>query len=230
MRKSFLFVLVLLLFATLVPQASADPIAVNDTFIVINRPGTGGGELGIEDDDPLLGTSFTSFITFCVEFEDKIDFTSLFRAVSFGLTDSHGRALTQGAAWLYEQFLSPGYGALGTVGGGNAYDGTDATATALQHVIWHFQGNQWPLSSIGTNPIAQAYYDLVTGVLGAAAAQAYVGSHVAIMRVDYVASPTFLQFGAQDVLVERYETPEPAALLLVGMGVLLIAARMRRVA
>jgi hypothetical protein len=99
------------------------------------------------------------FETFCVE--TAVDFNpGTTYNYTLSSTDSQGRALSEGAAYLYTEF------ALGKLAG---YDYTDAStrqtdAGELQAAIWAFQGGQsyGGFPSLSTDP----FYQLATNTLG----------------------------------------------------------------
>jgi hypothetical protein len=155
----------LLVISTIAAQASANSVVLTQNAYSFDV----GGEFNANTSQTFLGNYASSaivgkgFQTFCIE--TTVDFyPGQTYTYTLGNADSRGVDLTQGAAYLYEQF---GKGILAN------YNYTDPSvrntdAGALQAAIWWLQGNQtyggYP------NPTTDIYYEQAIGALGQASA------------------------------------------------------------
>jgi len=155
----------MILSAALAPAAMANSIVLNQNAYSFG----GGGEFQAVTSSPELLNGYApvalfngGFETFCVQ--ASVSFTPG-TAYSFTLsdTDSQGRALTQGAAFLYYQF------ATGNLAGYNYYNAASRRISAglLQSAFWKLQGNQSVGGFPGGGP-GNIFYDLALSTLGAA--------------------------------------------------------------
>jgi hypothetical protein len=182
-----------------VAPVEADVIAVGDSVKFSDAPGTtGGGEFIATINDA------ESFITFCLQRTEHIDFTTSFEVTGiskFAMTDPAGKGgdavtghdpIRPETAWLYQQFRAEAL---------DEYDylGPDRwkSANALQNAIWWFEGE------IASNPNNV----FVTAAL-AAVADGWSG--VGRVRVMNLAFPNGREAQDQLVLV-----PEPSSLALL---------------
>ena len=104
------------------------------------------------------------FETFCVE--ASVTF-SPGKSYSFTLsdTDSQGRALTEGAAFLYQQFAT---GALSPLYDYNNAANRKTDAGMLQSALWMLQGNQSGGSSFPNGGTGNIFYNYAVNFLGGA--------------------------------------------------------------
>ena len=195
--------LALLPLLLLVPvTASAGPIVAGDIVTLTDGPGnTGGGEFNM-----FVNGSAQSFITFCLQRTQYIGFNQPFRvgSVTDYADDAGGNdPISSQTAWLYTQARN------GTLAG---YSHTQTAANALQNAIWHFE-NEITLSSsqIQGNAFIQA-------------ANASNFSGIGNVRVANLFYLTGQQ--AQDQLI--LQVPGPAALMLLGPGLLALGLFRRR--
>ena len=199
--------------------ATAAPVAVGDYVTFDNGPGTtGGGEFIVEGDD------ITSFITFCLQRTEYINFSDEFLVdgiSTYAFSDPVARGgdatgrdyLSWHTAFLYTQFH------LGSLGGYD-YLGLDRwkSANDLQNAIWMFEQE---LSMNASNP-----YVILANNAIAAGEWAGLGNVRAL-------NLSFNGQGAQDQLVmissrDIAAVPEPASLLLLGSGLTAVGMAQRR--
>jgi len=104
------------------------------------------------------------FQTFCVE-ANVYFWPDVTYSYTEGNVDSQGRALTEGAAWLYSQFAKgvlTGYDFNNTVQGGSRWQ----DAGLLQSAIWYLQGGQSGGGSFAFGGAGNPFYDLAASALG----------------------------------------------------------------
>jgi hypothetical protein len=193
--------------------AQAGPISAGDYVTLTDGPGTtGGGEFN------LTVNGAQTFITFCLQRTEYIDFTHTFRVDSvntYTLTDpvsNGGDALgrdylSSQTAYLYTMFRA------GTLSG-YAYSGSGRTASAnaLQNAIWMFE-NEMAMNAL--NPFVMLANKAV-------ASGAWSGlGQVRVLNLSRNGVE------AQDQLALQ-EIPEPGVLLFFGTGLILVALTMRR--
>jgi hypothetical protein len=163
-----------------------------------------------------------NFQTFCVETEEYFTPGNTYNvAVSDSIKYDggqflpNGEPLTLGAAWLYSQF------AAGTLGGYDYTEGSGRTLTAgaLQQALWYLQGEVGSLVNGGVD--GTAFYD------EAQTALAGMGESVT-NNADGAFSVHVLNLTSSDgndqdqlMVVPGYEVPEPSALSLGLLGLLL---------
>jgi hypothetical protein len=203
----------LLAFALSVPgaMAHADTVAVGDTVNFGNGPGNiGGGEF-----IATINGGIDSFITFCLQRTESIDFSTAFvvGGISpYAMTDdaAHGGdvsgrdLLSSRTAWLYTQFRQGTLAGYDYVGAGH-----EASANALQSAFWWFE------NEIDTNP-ANAF------VAAADAAVAGGWTGIGNVRVMNLYFPNGGEAQDQLTLV-----PEPTSVALFGIGLAFAARRLR---
>jgi hypothetical protein len=182
--------------------AQAAPIVAGDTVVLTDGPGnTGGGEFNM-----FVNGSATSFITFCLQRTEYISFNQQYRvgSVTNYADDASGNdPISSQTAWLYTQVRS------GTLAG---YSHTQTAANALQTAIWYFENEiSLTTSQVSSNAFIQA-------------AKGANFSGIGNVRVVNL----FAQNGqkAQDQLI--LQVPGPAALTLIGPGLLALAWYRRR--
>jgi PEP-CTERM motif len=204
--------------------ADAAPLTVGDDIHVLNGPGdTGGGEFTIVVDPT------TSFVTFCLQMTEYINFTSAFNvdAIStFAISDSVANGgdasgkdyLSAQTAFLYTEFRQ------GTLSG-YSYSGPNHVTSAnnLQYAIWMFEQE---LPTIASNPFVMLANSAVSSGTWSG-----IGN-VRVMNLSWT-NPSRNHEEAQDQLMlvpgrDITEVPEPASLILFGSGVSLAAMARRR--
>lgn len=218
-RPAFLLALTITISAG-AATADATPLAVGDDIHVLNGPGdTGGGEFTIVVD------ATTSFITFCLQRTEYINFTNAFHVdgiSTFAISDPvanggdavYGRDyLSDQTAYLYTQFRA------GTLNGYN-YSGPNHAQSAdqLQNAFWMFEQELPTISSNQFVMLANSAISLGTwSGLG----------NVRVMNISLKGAES------QDQLMlvpgrEITAVPEPASLVLFGSGTTLAAMARRR--
>ncbi len=220
MRRVLVFfpltVLLVSLFVT--DSARADPVAVGDTINILDRPGSPGGEFGVAlSSDP---TQTTLFITFCLEYNEPIDFVSTYYIAGIGNSSDDGGGagiadpLSDETAWLYWAFRS---GILESVYG---YNGGSTYANALQRAIWALEEDR----PVPTSGLAKFFYDL-------AVAQVEDGwtndGRVGVLNL-LLGGPDGRHAQDQLVLLETRPVPEPATWLLLGGALGVLSAGLRK--
>jgi hypothetical protein len=234
------------------PAVKADPTIVGTVNLdALNGvyPGLGGGEFTAFTSQNFAqnyygGATYTSgsqtgFETFCIE--TRVDFTpnnppwngptynyslgNVAQPLSGGGNGS-GLALTQGAAWLYQEFATGGLSSYGfdyTYSDASDPNGRMTDDNLLQAAIWAFQGGQtYSGYPSGNN---QFYQDAINA-LGPSAANAYTGTAVQVLQL-WTGDGT----AAQNQLVYVPDVAQTAGLLGIGLfGIVLLRFRSRRLA
>jgi hypothetical protein len=229
MRTFFVRVLVVLPLVFVASTAHADIVRVGDFVKFTDRAGSPGGEFGLTVSGTPGGSAIDSFVTFCLQKTEFINFTSTFVVGSinpYTLTDPNDKGGVAGkdwisakTAWLYKQFRSTGYGELGALG----YNGSIASANALQNALWYFEEE---LTIAEKNALAgNAMYKSFVDAAKASGATR-IGNVAVLNLYKYDSSKTGgLGDEAQDQLTI---VPEPSSLTLFGAGILGLCARRRR--
>jgi hypothetical protein len=196
--------LVLSLFVASVAEAGPLTARLSD------GPGTtGGGEFNLTLFDG--GTPVETFITFCLQMTQYIDFTTTFsvHSISTATDDAAGPdTLDPQTAWLYTNMRA------GTLPG---YDHSTAAANALQKSFWYFEGE------VTANPDLEAGNDYDFVALANAAVANGSWSGLGDVRVLNIFYPNGAR--AQDQL---FLVPEPTTLGMMGMGAVVAMFRRRR--
>ena len=197
--------LVLSLLVTSVAEAGTLTARLSD------GPGTtGGGEFNLTLFDD--GTPVETFITFCLQMTQYIDFTTTFsvHSISTATDDAAGPDVLEAqTAFLYTMMRN------GTLSG---YDHSTAAANALQKSFWYFEGE------ITANPDLEIGndYDFVSLANNAVSSGAWSGlGNVRVLNIFY---PNGAR--AQDQL---FMVPEPTTLAMMGMGGVMAVFRRRRI-
>jgi len=147
---------------TAVLTQSAYYFADGGEFTAVTAPGT-FNQFYASSTQIAVGRQ-TGFQTFCVE--ANVYFTpGTTYDYTLGEVDSQGRALTQGAAYLYSQFaqgLLPGYDFANNGAVSRTQD-----AGLLQSAIWYLQGGQSGGGSFASGGAGNPFYNLAASTLGA---------------------------------------------------------------
>lgn len=183
--------------------ASPD-VVVGNLVKFVDGPGSPGGEFGI-DVLPVVGTNF---ITFCLEYNEYINFGSTYKVASVGTAAINGGVgggnpdpISNATAYLYTQFRA------GSLAG---YLGDVASANSLQNAIWFLENE---IGSVSGQALTWANLGLANGTgLG----------NVRVMNLTTLSGEV-----AQDQLMMVPE-PETYAMLLAGLGLMGFVARRRQ--
>ena len=190
--------------------SSADPISVGDLIkFQGSTGGLGGGAFLVDNTSNGAGVDFT---TFCLQMTQHIDYSSLFRVggiTNFADDASGDDPLSTATEWIFSSFragLLPGY-----------------SPDEIQGAIWTLEnewtssaGNSAGLITLAQNNVAAGWVNDGVGVLNLF----YTDGRKAQDQLTYTQVANLPPPPSQP-------TPEPATLLLMGVGGLVLGSRKR---
>lgn len=178
------------------------------------------------------GGTTNTFQTFCLETQVEYSTNTPYSAVLSNYSPMDGKALTQGAAWLYWQF------ATGQLQGYDYSNATSRTNSAglLQEAIWSLMNQSQPFTNQPVNSSTNSFYSLASTTLGANLLNANNGQYN-VYVLNLYTDPSHTT-EAQDQLVlagpldepnvPPSPTPIPAAAWLLGSGLMGLLGLKRR--
>lgn len=208
-------------------KAGFVPDAGNFVKFTDGAGSTGGGEFKGDVDSGSGYDTYEDFRTFCAEISpvQYLSMNTEYEVLALSTTTTTGKTLTNGAAWLFDQFSQ--LGVLGYSGsiGSEAYNSGSrshtASANLLQKALWTYL-QQDVYSQTTSNNAYMAVADAALTGMGMSATAAYTGTSVRILNLVKKSNGA----AAQDQLVWDSSgaflsapVPEPmsAALWLMGL-------------